>query len=251
MDDLLELYDTEVRANLKYPDILQLVRSENFLKIVGNYDFVSYWDIPRDDAPRIVQEQVDYYRSEKRPLIWRVFDHDRPENLEAVLKQKGFTYGDSVTLVVLPLNEAEVESSGHDIRELKEPAEITDFMSVTEAAFGEPSPNDYEHFCSLLPVPNFRFYVGYNNNIPVAAARFIVPEETRFGLLFGGCVLPSSRGKGFYRDLVNTRIKEAKALGLEYLTTEARETSRPILEKLGFRPLAKGRTWNFFPDARD
>jgi hypothetical protein len=35
----------------------------------------------------------------------------------------------------------------------------------------------------------------------------------------------------------------ARQRGLKYLSTEAQETSRPILEKLGFIPLVQETTW--------
>ena len=250
MDDLLKSYDREIRINLKYPDIIKVSHSRNFIKIEGPFDFISYWNIPEESASQLVREQVGYYRKNKA-VIWRVFDHDKPANLETVLKAEGFEYADSVTLVALPLAEtdtqARFESDKHDVRELAKPAELHDFLAVTETAFGEPSPNDYAYLYSLLPVPNFKFYVAYQDNKPVAAARFIIPDETRFGLLFGGCVIPACRGKGIYKALVNSRARLAKQMGLEYLVTEARESSRPILESMGFKPLVKGRTWNLYP----
>lgn len=52
--------------------------------------------------------------------------------------------------------------------------------------------------------------------------------------LSGGATLPDARGRGAYRALVRARWDHAVALGTPALTVGAQETSRPILERLGF-----------------
>ena len=58
-------------------------------------------------------------------------------------------------------------------------------------------------------------------------------------LLFGGATLPSARGRGAYRALVAARAREAAARGTPVLVTHAGHMSRPILERLGFKPVAR------------
>jgi GNAT superfamily N-acetyltransferase len=58
-------------------------------------------------------------------------------------------------------------------------------------------------------------------------------------LLFGGATLPSLRGRGAYRALVAARAHEAAQRGTPVLVTHAGQMSRPILERLGFEPLAR------------
>jgi GNAT superfamily N-acetyltransferase len=52
--------------------------------------------------------------------------------------------------------------------------------------------------------------------------------------LAGGATLPEARGRGAYRALVRARWDYAAQLGTPALTVGAQETSRPILERLGF-----------------
>jgi GNAT superfamily N-acetyltransferase len=66
---------------------------------------------------------------------------------------------------------------------------------------------------------------------------------TAFVGLYGGGTDPAWRGRGVYRALVAARSAEAKARGYRYLFVDARETSRPILERLGFEALATVRGW--------
>lgn len=58
-------------------------------------------------------------------------------------------------------------------------------------------------------------------------------------LLFGGATLPAFRGRGAYRALVAARAEEAAARGTPALVTHAGRMSRPILERLGFEPVAR------------
>lgn len=52
---------------------------------------------------------------------------------------------------------------------------------------------------------------------------------------------------GIYRALVAERAREARRRGLQHLSTEARETSKPILRNLGFVSAAKEVTWVLNP----
>jgi GNAT superfamily N-acetyltransferase len=58
-------------------------------------------------------------------------------------------------------------------------------------------------------------------------------------ILFGGATLESARGRGVYRALVASRAREAAERGTPVLVTHAGRLSRPILERLGFEPVAR------------
>jgi len=58
-------------------------------------------------------------------------------------------------------------------------------------------------------------------------------------ILFGGATLPAARGRGAYRALVAARAREAAARDTPTVVTHAGRMSRPILERLGFRPVAR------------
>lgn len=62
----------------------------------------------------------------------------------------------------------------------------------------------------------------------------------RSGYLMGGAVLPTARGRGVYRAMVSHRLDMLRARGVEICTVLAvKETSAPILPRLGFTPLAE------------
>jgi GNAT superfamily N-acetyltransferase len=80
-------------------------------------------------------------------------------------------------------------------------------------------------------------FLAFVDGEPVAAA---YAAYTPLGLLlFGGGTLPRARGRGAYRALVAVRAREAATRGTPALVTHAGKMSRPILERLGFRPVAQ------------
>jgi hypothetical protein len=56
-------------------------------------------------------------------------------------------------------------------------------------------------------------------------------------LLYGGATLSRARGRGGYRALLHARWEEAVSRGEPALITQGGSMSRPILERLGFRPV--------------
>ncbi len=80
-------------------------------------------------------------------------------------------------------------------------------------------------------------FLAFVDGTPVAAG---YASYTPLGLLlFGGATLPSARGRGAYRALVAARAREAVERGTPVLVTHAGQMSRPILERLGFTPVAR------------
>ncbi len=74
-----------------------------------------------------------------------------------------------------------------------------------------------------------------------------MPEGRVFASMWGGSTVPEQRGLGMYRALVARRADEARRRGFRFLTTDARETSRPILERVGFVPLTGITGWVLRP----
>ncbi len=71
----------------------------------------------------------------------------------------------------------------------------------------------------------------------VAAAH---ASYTPWGLvLFGGATVERARGRGAYRALVAARAREATERGTPVLVVHAGRMSRPILQRLGFEPVAR------------
>jgi GNAT superfamily N-acetyltransferase len=68
----------------------------------------------------------------------------------------------------------------------------------------------------------------------VCAAWIRFERGTGFGTLWGGATLPQWRRRGIYRATVTHRANLARDRGFRYLSVDASDDSRPILERLGF-----------------
>jgi GNAT superfamily N-acetyltransferase len=79
-------------------------------------------------------------------------------------------------------------------------------------------------------------WLAYLDGEPVAWASAIAGPGGVY--LAGGATLPKARGRGAYRALVRARWDFAAARGTPALAVGAQESSRPILERCGFRRFA-------------
>ena len=75
-------------------------------------------------------------------------------------------------------------------------------------------------------------WLAYIDDRPVAAGGAIACSAGLF--LSGAATHPDARGRGCYRALIRARWDEAVRLGTPALVVHAQETSRPILESVGF-----------------
>ncbi|HEX9514884.1 MAG TPA: GNAT family N-acetyltransferase [Streptosporangiaceae bacterium] len=94
------------------------------------------------------------------------------------------------------------------------------------------------HRCSRSWQARLRRLIALAGDEPVSAARTDFVAGTEFAGLWGGGTLPRWRRQGIYRALVRYRAELAAGRGFKYLTVDASEQSRPILERIGFERLA-------------
>ncbi|MFT4927614.1 MAG: GNAT superfamily N-acetyltransferase [Phenylobacterium sp.] len=241
--EIVRLFDAQVRANPVATPGLTVVSDGEVTRLEGAYNFVCHWTFNQQTAMQAIAQQADFFRQQGQTLMWRVYDYDQPANIGACLEQQGFVANPQGTLMVLPLEETTLAVTDHDIRHITAPDGLHDYLAVAEAAFDKDDIGSFDYFSQLLSLNDFGFFCGYAEGEPAVSGLLQIQPNSCFGMLFGGGVSPLHRGKGFYRATVAARVAMAKAQGLKYLTTEARQSSLPILESLGFIPLARETTW--------
>jgi GNAT superfamily N-acetyltransferase len=79
----------------------------------------------------------------------------------------------------------------------------------------------------------------------VSGGRIDLPNQGEFAGLYGGVTLPEHRGRGLYRATVAERAGIARDRGYRWLYVDALPTSRPILERLGFRQITTTTPWTW------
>jgi GNAT superfamily N-acetyltransferase len=252
--EILALFDATMRrdpaaaAGVRYERVGSVVRS------VGLWNLVLAWDLPDADAAAVaVAEQAAYARAAGLELEWKLYAHDRPAGLASLLEREGFVPDESETLMVLDLNAAAGAGTdvalrdGVEIRRVVDEAGIDDFVAVTTAAFGRDDLWKAPGYVSMLADSTVELFVVYRDGRPVSSGRLNLPEGRVFASMWGGSTVAEHRGLGLYRALVARRAGVARQRGFRYLTTDARETSRPILERVGFVPLTGITGWVLTP----
>ena len=151
--------------------------------------------------------------------------------------------------MVLTGGDAMREPPGTSARRVESVEELLTARRIQHEAFGgsadevgfEQAEEDYATEGEIGST-----FLAFVDGEPVAAG---YASYTPLGLLlFGGATLPAARGRGAYRALVAARAREAADRGTPVLVTHAGQMSRPILERLGFKPVSRiDRLLDVFP----
>jgi hypothetical protein len=203
-------------------------------------------DARSDDAA--IATEIAHHRKLGVPFEWKLYAHDRPRDIADRLRRHGFTIGRKEAVLVLDLESppAWVTSvaDGIVVRRGDDEEVIADHRQVAESVFGKDFAFTTGQLLDALREGStqHRCYVAYaSTGRPVSIGRLYTHPDSAFGGLYGGGTLDTHRGRGFYRATVAARARDAIALGAPYLVVDARPTSRPILESLGFQHLTD--TW--------
>jgi ribosomal protein S18 acetylase RimI-like enzyme len=249
---ILARYDAEIRADPPAEVVVEQVWADGVLRIVGAYNFISWWTFGSGEAAAAVAREAAFFR--EKGVQWKVFDHDGPPNLTAALAAAGFEEDRPETFLVLDLDAVSAAFEpppGIEVREVKDRAGIADLVAVSAAAFGRDEPWRLEQLAGRLDSPNQALFVAYDGGVAVSSGRLELAPGKAFAGLYGGGTRPDYQGRGVYRALVSARAAEARRRGHRFLTVDARETSRPILERIGFQPLTMIRDWTLAGEAAE
>jgi GNAT superfamily N-acetyltransferase len=248
---VLALYDARMRADPPEEIGLASQWAGPVLRRLGSVRaFIEYWTFDVAGAEAAATAEAAHFRASGQAVEWRVFSHDAPRNLEAALAAAGFVPEPAETFMVFDLADSPDFGplpAGVTVRRVGDDAGLDDVLAVRAAAFGDVHAALRQELTPRLADPALALYVAYVDGWPVASARLEAPLSRPFAGLYGGGVRPERRGLGLYRALVAARAEEAARRGVHYLTVDAAETSRPILERIGFHALATVRGWELKP----
>jgi GNAT superfamily N-acetyltransferase len=196
-----------------------------------------------ESADTVIAAQRDYFTARGTPLEWKYYDYDQPADLPARLVAAGFVADEPELMLVAETTAIQAEvvlPEGVRLEPVTDAAGVEAMMTVHDAAFGKRSPGLGERLRTQLEQApeSLQMVVAMAGDEPVSAARIEFVEGTDFAGLWGGGTVPAWRGRGIFRALVVYRAGLAAARGYRYLQVDALPTSRPILQRLGFQPVA-------------
>ena len=243
---VLELYDAEMRADPPPDPGVRIERGGGVVREIGEQHTVLFADFAGTDPDALIAEQAARARGEGVELVWKVYGHDRPRDLDRRLAAAGFAPGRPETLMAFDLA-AGIPSvpaaAGVEARRVASAAELAAWAEVSGESFGRDDRWRIGRYASRLTDATVALFVAWADGRPVASARLELPPRRTIATLWGGGTLPAYRGRGVYRLLVAARAGEARRHGYRYVVVEARDTSRPTLERIGFVPLTAVTEW--------
>jgi hypothetical protein len=242
--ELLTLYDTELRIKIEYPRVRKetfphLVR---FIKPAPGMNTISYSRLDEDELDAVIQEQIAYFAPLNQPFSWHVCDHDSPPRLMERLLAHGFAPDDDPDAVmvldvpdVLPALLAPVTL---DVRRVTQRDQLDEVVQIESQIWGGDFGWLKQRLGEHLEIPDYlSVYVAYVDGQPACSSWVYFHPRSQFAGLFGGATLPAFRQRGLYTAVLAIRVQEAIQRGYRFLATGASPMSQPILAHNSFRLL--------------
>jgi GNAT superfamily N-acetyltransferase len=198
------------------------------------------------NADEVIAAQVKLFAARGEQFEWKLYSYDQPPDLAARLAAAGFSPEEPESLMIAAT--AEVTEAlrsaglppGVRLERVTDEAGVDRLFAASERAFGrDKSGMRDELLAQLTDAPETTdMVVAMAGDEPVCSARTGFVAGTDFAGLWGGGTVPQWRRRGIYRAMVQYRAELAAQRGYKYLTVDASDQSRPILERLGFDCLA-------------
>ncbi|HXS64796.1 MAG TPA: GNAT family N-acetyltransferase [Streptosporangiaceae bacterium] len=206
-----------------------------------------FWsDLDAGNADAVIAEQVAIFGARGEEFEWKLYDYDQPSDLAERLLAAGFEPEDPESFMVAETAEVLQALSSANLPEGVVAVPVTDapglalMAQVEQQAFGRDKARVREGILAQLEATpdQVALVLAMAGDVPVCACRIEYVPGTEFAGLWGGGTVKEWRGRGIYRALVRYRAELATKRGYTYLTVDASEDSRPILERVGFTRLA-------------
>jgi GNAT superfamily N-acetyltransferase len=198
-------------------------------------------------APERVDPLVDEVRAlaRRHGLVcqWNLDPDARPADLEQRLAARGIAGDEELDVMLLPAAVAIDAPDGpiEIVDGLRDEATYAAAEQVQVAAFGgDLHPHQRERYAEARADAARHFFLALWEGEPAGAGWATVHPE---GVLMnGGAVDPRFQGRGVYRALIAARQRLAREVGAPGVGVQAnRETSGPVLTRLGFRTVGQWR----------
>ena len=207
---------------------------------------VLWSSLNESNADEVIAAQVKFFASRGEEFEWKLYSYDEPADLAARLIAAGFRPEEPESLMIAVIDEIIGALSvaellpGIRLERATDEAGVDRLVRVHELVFGsEESELRASLLAQLASAPETTdLVIAMAGDEPVSSARTDYVAGTEFAGLWGGGTLPRWRRQGIYRALVRNRAELAAGRGIKYLTVDASEQSRPILERIGFERLA-------------
>jgi GNAT superfamily N-acetyltransferase len=246
-ETLLAAYDAQARAAPSDPPAGVWNETDGpLVRVIGEErGFIS---APRDtgvrgaDLDRLIARQRDYYAARGEAVEWKTYDYDEPADLPDRLRAAGFVPEPTETVVIALTTAIAAEPvlpDGVEIRQVIADEDMHRIAAMEAQVWGTGRDASERLIREVAAAPDdYIVLTAEAAGQVVAAAWLEMRPGSQFAGLWGGATLAQWRGRGIYRALVARRAQLAAARGVRYLQVDASSDSAPILQRLGFQPIA-------------
>ncbi|MEJ7596793.1 MAG: GNAT family N-acetyltransferase [Kofleriaceae bacterium] len=223
-------------AYLKLPD-LEVIERPGWMQIItpsvrdGGLNEVALAVLDPAEADAVIDATLERYRGIK--FRWTVGPDSAPADLGARLARRGLVH--SISHAMTRTTAGEVTAPPPEITiDRVDHATVDAFSRV----MAEGWASDLARVAAINDLvlrshPQHHLYLARIAGEPAASA--VQVRFARSTYLLGAVVLPRFRRRGLYRALVDARLADARAAGLDLATSHAlAATSAPLLARMGF-----------------
>jgi GNAT superfamily N-acetyltransferase len=238
MDDLLARYDRQVRRR---PRDGAVERPDHVVRVIGDgWRSVLWSDLAEDNADGVIAREIERFQG-LGEWEWKLYSYDTPRDLPDRLRAAGFVPEAEETLLVGDLSELALDSPPPDgvaLVAVEDEQGVELLLRAHDDVYGGHDPGYARAVRDAVTTGRAQAVVAMAGDRPICGGRIEWYEGTEFAGLYGGSTVPDWRRRGVFRAVVGYRAALARARGYRYLQVDASDDSRPILERLGFVPLA-------------
>jgi ribosomal protein S18 acetylase RimI-like enzyme len=260
-DRLRAAFDEQLRGRI--PDPLPAgaeAEREGPLILLHGLDgggFVDYRDLgglEGEALDGLIRRCIGSFADRGEPFEWKVFGHDLPADLPERLEAAGFIPEERETVVIAEAAGIAGEPQLPDGVVLHEVEARADFDRIARFAESIWGDGDRTWLADMLASEraadpdSLTVRVVEADGEIVCAGWVRFAAGTDFASLWGGGTAPSWRRQGIYRALVADRARLAAERGFRFVQVDAMDTSRPILERLGFVAVTTTTPYIWSPD---
>ena len=259
-DRVLAAFDAEVRRSTRPDGSGARIEADSLVvRWVGTdgqgWSGIAWSGLDDADADAMIAAQVAYFAARDETFEWKLYDYDRPPDLDRRLRAAGFAAEDEESLMVTEVSSVPAQAdlpSGLRLLPVTDEAGVSLLTDVHERVFGTDSSRLRRSLLAQLRdrPEAVAMVVAMAGDQPVCSARIEFVPGSSFASLWGGGTLAGWRGQGIYRALIAYRARLAAARGYRYLYVDATPDSQPILARIGFSRLARTTPYVWEPRAQ-
>ena len=248
---VLTAFDEQMRRRVAESPGVRVETEERVTRTVGtdgSWSTVVWSRLSEAEADEVIAAEIA--RAGEASFEWKLYSHDRPADLPERLRAAGLTPEPVEMLMVAEIADLALPVAPPDgvrVETAQDDAGVDSMLQVHDDVFGPgttfPSVVAAVRTSLTMRPRPMEAVVAWAGETPVSAGRVEFHEGTEFASMWGGATLPAWRGRGVFRALVGHRAVLARERGFRYLQVDALPTSRPILQRMGFHPVAETTPW--------